>query len=157
MPPLRIAVLLAAAGLLSAPPAHAARMNWSCYGQFASVLERRGFPGADCSRARVKIGFLGAVHQGRDKYLVYQYGYEDDPNKIGGVQAHALKRILIFKNSTGDYLGNYVMDADFDADVRANRIHVRADKRDLDGTIEIGPHGPPKQAFYGGDLVPFDR
>ena len=152
-----LTALIVASGLSVGYPAHAASMDWSCYGRFAKVLKQRDFPGADCARSKVDIQFLGATPQGKDRYLVYQYAYEDDPRKIGGVQAHALKRILIFKNSIANYLGGYVMDAGFKAKLEGNRIRVLTDRPNEDGTIEIGPAGPPETAFYGGDMQSFDR
>jgi hypothetical protein len=152
----RTVVFLAALSLLIASPVRASSSYWSCYGPLASILKTRDFPGADCRRASIRIGFLGTVRQGADEYLVYQYGYQDDPSKIGGVQAHALKRILIFKNTTSDYLGEYAMDAGFEAEVQGNRIVVRGSEPDDHGVIEIGPAGPPRKTFYGGDVVLFD-
>lgn len=153
----RFVALLLAASVMAGPPAQAASPHWSCYGRFAGVLRKRDFPGADCARAFVKIQFLGTVRQGNDKYLIYEYSYADDPKRISGVEPHALKRILIFKNKTSVYLGNYAMDAGFAAKVESNRIRVLTETPDLDGTIEIGPAGPPKEVFYGGDAATFDR
>lgn len=153
----RTIVLLAATSLLIVSPARAASTRWSCYGSLAAILRANDFPGADCRRASVKIAFLGSVRQGADKYLVYQYGYADDPAKIGGVEPHALKRILIFKNKLSDYLGNYAMDAGFDAEVHSNAIHVRTETPKMDGDIHIGPDGPPDTVSYGGDEASFDR
>lgn len=157
MPRIRTAALLAVTSVVAVTPVHAAAMDWSCYARFARVLEQRGFPGADCATAKVSIRFLGSVAQAKDRYLVYQYGYVDDPAKLHGAQPHALKRILIFKNGITDYLGNYVMDAGFKAKVQGSRIRVLTETPDENGTIEIGPAGPPAKALYGGEEQSFDR
>lgn len=146
----------AATVLLAAPPALAMPMNWSCYGKLAETLRNRHFPAANCSTAFVNVKAIGLVTSGNTKYLIYQYAYRDNPKFLDGRAQHGIKRILIFKDSIRNYLGNYAMDMGFNARIDRNRVLVMTDMPKWDGIIELGPDGPPKHVRFGGDNEQFN-
>jgi hypothetical protein len=120
-----------------------------CLGAMRRVLREGGFENSlDCKRDTLAIHRVGVISIGGHRYGIYEYEYGTPP-VCPGCAEHGGCILVITRD--GVYFGSYYS-LDGHILVSDTSIIIVSENGDDVGVIQFTDSGPPKVAYYDGNL-----